>query len=102
MAALAEVCGEAKRTGHDIGALTTLKRYEDWRKFDSATLAVGTDLFNRLFSNDIDPIRAVRGIGLSIVNKIPPARRFFMRQAGGETGDPPKLLKGEKLTAAGA
>lgn len=99
-AALAEVCGEAKRTGHDIGALTTLKRYEDWRKFDSATLAVGTDLFNRLFSNDIDPIRAVRGLGLSIVNKIPPARRFFMRQAGGETGDPPKLLKGEKLSAA--
>jgi 2-octaprenyl-6-methoxyphenol hydroxylase len=99
-AALAEVCGEAKRTGHDIGALTTLKRYEDWRKFDSATLAVGTDLFNRLFSNDIDPIRAVRGLGLSIVNKIPPARRFFMRQAGGETGDPPKLLKGEKLNAA--
>ncbi|WP_300551598.1 UbiH/UbiF/VisC/COQ6 family ubiquinone biosynthesis hydroxylase [Maricaulis sp.] len=99
-AALAEVCGEAKRTGHDIGALTTLKRYEDWRKFDSATLAVGTDLFNRLFSNDIDPIRSVRGLGLSIVNKIPPARRFFMRQAGGETGDPPKLLKGEKLSAA--
>ena len=99
-AALAEVCGEARRVGLDIGAVTTLRRYEDWRKFDSATLAAGTDFFNRLFSNDIEPIRQLRGIGLSIVDSIPPARRFFMRQAGGETGDPPRLLKGQRLDAA--
>lgn len=99
-AALAEVCGEAKKCGLDIGAATTLSRYQSWRAFDSATLAVGTDIFTRLFSNDIEPIRQLRGIGMSIVNKIPPARRFFMRQAGGETGDPPRLLRGEKLTSA--
>ena len=99
-AALAEVCGEAKRVGLDIGALTTLRRYEGWRKFDSASLAAGTDIFNRLFSNDIEPLRQLRGIGLSIVNQIGPARRFFMRQAGGDTGDPPKLLRGKRLDAA--
>lgn len=99
-AALAEVCGEAKRVGLDIGALTTLRRYEAWRKFDSASLAAGTDLFNRLFSNDIEPLRQLRGLGLSLVNRIGPARRFFMRQAGGETGDVPKLLRGERLDAA--
>lgn len=99
-AALAEVVGEARRVGLDIGALLTLRRYEDWRKFDSATLAAGTDIFNRLFSNDIEPLRQLRGLGLSLVNKIGPARRFFMRQAGGETGDPPRLLKGQRLDAA--
>lgn len=99
-AALAEVCGEAKRCGLDIGASTTLQRYRDWRRFDSATLAVGTDLFTRLFSNDIEPVRQVRGLGLALVNKIGPARRFFMKQAGGETGDPPRLLKGLKLDQA--
>ncbi len=99
-AALAEVCGEAKRVGLDIGALTTLRRYEGWRKFDSASLAAGTDIFNRLFSNDFEPLRQLRGLGLSIVNQIGPARRFFMRQAGGETGDAPKLLRGERLDAA--
>ena len=99
-AALAEVTGEAKRVGLDIGALITLRRYEDWRKFDSASLAAGTDLFNRLFSNDIEPVRQLRGLGMSLVNKIGPARRFFMRQAGGETGDPPRLLKGRRLDAA--
>ena len=60
----------------------------------------GGNGFNRLFSNDIEPIRQLRGIGLSIVDSIPPARRFFMRQAGGETGDPPRLLKGQRLDAA--
>ncbi|WP_295692381.1 UbiH/UbiF/VisC/COQ6 family ubiquinone biosynthesis hydroxylase [Maricaulis sp.] len=99
-AALAEVVGEARRVGLDIGALITLRRYEEWRKFDSAMLAAGTDVFNRLFSNDIEPIRQLRGLGLSLVNKIGPARRFFMRQAGGETGDPPRLLKGQRLDAA--
>lgn len=99
-AALAEVCGEARRVGLDIGALTTLRRYEAWRKFDSASLAAGTDIFNRLFSNDFEPLRQLRGLGMSIVNKIGPARRFFMRQAGGETGDPPKLLRGKRLDAA--
>ena len=33
-----------------------------------------------------------------LVDKIAPARRFFMRQAGGETGDLPGLLKGEALS----
>ena len=65
-----------------------------------ATLAAGTDIFNRLFSNDIEPVRTIRGLGMSLVNKIGPARRFFMRQAGGDTGDPPKLLRGERLDAA--
>jgi 2-octaprenyl-6-methoxyphenol hydroxylase len=100
VAALAEVCGEAKRAGLDIGAMTTLSAYQDWRKLDSASLGVGTDLFNRLFSNDNTLLRTVRGLGMSIVDKIPPARRFFMRQAGGETGDLPLLLKGERLDAA--
>jgi 2-octaprenyl-6-methoxyphenol hydroxylase len=99
-AALAEVCGEAKRVGLDIGALTTLRRYEGWRKFDSLSLAAGTEVFNRLFSNDIEPLRKLRGLGISLVNKIGPARRLFMRQAGGDVGDPPKLLKGQRLDAA--
>jgi len=62
-------------------------------------LVAATDVFNRLFSNDIAPLRLARGLGLSLVDKIPPARRFFMRHAGGEIGDLPKLLKGESLAA---
>ncbi|MGJ3231846.1 MAG: FAD-dependent monooxygenase [Oceanicaulis sp.] len=96
-AALAEVLVEAKRAGLDLGARATLQPYERWRKTDTAALSVGTDFFNTLFSNDHATIRLARGLGLSIVDKIPAARRFFMRTAGGETGDLPALLRGEPL-----
>lgn len=98
-AALAETLAEAASLGLDLGSLITLRRYEGWRKFDSLTLAAGTELFNRLFSNDITPLRLIRGLGMSAVDRMPSARRFFMRQAGGETGDLPKLLRGESLAA---
>jgi 2-octaprenyl-6-methoxyphenol hydroxylase len=94
-AALAEVVLDAARLGLDFGALDVLKRYERWRRFDSFTLAASTDMLNRLFSNDIAPLRLVRDLGLGIVDGIGPLRRFFMRHAGGDIGKLPKLLRGE-------
>jgi len=94
-AALAEVLLDAARLGRDIGALDTLKRYERWRRFDSFALATSTDALNRLFSNDIAPLRHPRDLGLGIVDSIGPARRFFMRHAGGDVGKLPRLMKGE-------
>ena len=94
-AALAETVLDAARLGRDIGALDVLKRYERWRRFDSFTLAASTDALNRLFSNDIAPLRQLRDLGLGIVDAIGPARRFFMRHAGGDIGKLPRLMKGE-------
>jgi 2-octaprenyl-6-methoxyphenol hydroxylase len=94
-AALAEVLLDAARLGQDIGTLDTLKRYERWRRFDSFTLAASTDALNRLFSNDIAPLRHLRDLGMGIVDAVGPARRFFMRHAGGDVGKLPKLMKGE-------
>ncbi len=94
-AALAETLLDAARLGRDLGALDTLKRYERWRRFDSFALAASTDALNRLFSNDIAPLRHLRDLGLGIVDAIGPARRFFMRHAGGDVGKLPRLLKGE-------
>jgi 2-octaprenyl-6-methoxyphenol hydroxylase len=97
VAALAEILVDAARLGLDTGAPNILDRYERWRRFDNVVLAASTDALNWLFSNDIAPVRAVRDIGLSITDKIPPLRRFFMRHAGGDIGDLPRLLKGEAL-----
>lgn len=96
-AALAETVLDAARLGRDIGALDVLKRYERWRRFDSFTLAASTDVLNRLFSNDIAPVRQLRDLGLGIVDAIGPARRFFMRHAGGDVGKLPRLMKGEPV-----
>ncbi len=94
-AALAEVLLDAARLGQDIGALDVLKRYERWRRFDSVAMAASTDALNRLFSNDIAPLRLLRDVGMGIVDSIGPARRFFMRHAGGDVGKLPRLMRGE-------
>jgi 2-octaprenyl-6-methoxyphenol hydroxylase len=94
-AALAETVLDAARLGMDFGALDVLKRYERWRRFDSFTLGVATDALTRLFSNDLAPVRAIRDLGMGIVDRIGPARRFFMRHAGGDVGKLPRLMRGE-------
>ena len=96
-AALAQVVAEAARRGEDIGDEAVLRRYERWRRFDNTAMGLGMDLINRLFSNDSSPLRAIRGLGLSLVNAAGPARRFFMRQAAGLNGERPRLLKGEPV-----
>ena len=96
-AALAEVLVEAVRVGEDIGSETVLDRYARWRRFDNAALAAGFDGFVRLFSNDLAPVRLARDIGIAAVNRIAPLRRAFMHEAGGATGDLPRLLRGQAL-----
>jgi 2-octaprenyl-6-methoxyphenol hydroxylase len=96
IAALVEVLIDSKRLGLDIGAADTLERYAQWRRADNFAMVAATDLLNRLFSNDIAPIRLGRDLGLATVNRIPPLRRFFVRHAMGLVGDLPKLIKGER------
>lgn len=97
VAALAEVVVEADRLGQDIGALDVLERYQQWRRFDTVQMGITTDVLNRLFSNDIGPLRAVRDIGLGLVERMPRLKDFFIRQASGLSGDTPRLLKGEAI-----
>ena len=96
-AALAQVLVEALRLGEDIGSEVVLERYAAWRRFDTVTLSAGMDAFVRLFSNDNPLLRLVRGAGMAAVNRVAPARRFFMHEAGGAVGDLPRLLRGEAL-----
>ncbi len=94
IAALVDVLRDARQTGQDIGSRQTLERYQQWRRFDTATLAVATDTFNKLFSNDNPLLRAVRDIGMGVVNSIPAVRRTLVREAAGLTGDLPSLMRG--------
>jgi 2-octaprenyl-6-methoxyphenol hydroxylase len=97
VAALAEVLTDAGRRGEDIAAPDVLARYQSWRRFDTTAMAVATDSFNRLFSNDNPLLRAARDIGMGLVQSAPALRRRFIRQAAGLTGDLPRLLQGRAL-----
>jgi 2-octaprenyl-6-methoxyphenol hydroxylase len=94
VAALAETVVDARRLGLDVGAPSVLERYQRWRRFDNTVLMLATDGLNRLFSNDLGPLRLVRDLGLAAVNEMPPLKRLFMRHAMGLVGDLPRLIRG--------
>ncbi|MBL0374918.1 ubiquinone biosynthesis hydroxylase [Rhizobium sp. KVB221] len=95
VAALAETIVDADRLGLDIGSLAVLERYQSWRRFDTFRMGVTTDVLNRLFSNDITPIRVARDFGLGLVERMPTLKSFFIRQAAGVSSEGnPKLLQG--------
>lgn len=97
VAALAEVIADAHRRGQDIGSTTVLDQYQLWRRFDNTALALATDSFNRLYSNDNPLLRAARDIGMAAINAFPSARRQFIREAAGLTGTLPRLMQGTAL-----
>ncbi|MBV9531471.1 MAG: ubiquinone biosynthesis hydroxylase [Bradyrhizobium sp.] len=97
VAALAEVVVDAARLGIDIGQADVLERYQRWRRFDTMMMGVATNSLNLLFSNKSTLLRAVRDIGLGVVDRAAPLKNLFIREAAGLTGEVPRLLKGEAL-----
>ncbi|TCR01282.1 ubiquinone biosynthesis hydroxylase [Neorhizobium sp. JUb45] len=98
VAALAETVVEADRLGLDIGSLNVLERYQSWRRFDTFRMGVTTDVLNRLFSNDVGPIRIARDLGMGIVERLPGVKSYFIGEAAGtsEKGGP-RLLSGQAI-----
>ena len=92
IAVLAHIIQDAHHRGEDLGSLGVLKRYEEWRRFDSAQLAYSTDLFNKLFSNENEALRLARNIGLKLLDSIPVAKRNIIKEAAGITGELPRLM----------
>ncbi|NKB43642.1 MAG: 2-octaprenyl-6-methoxyphenyl hydroxylase [Alphaproteobacteria bacterium] len=94
-AALIDILVEAKRYGLDLAHSAGLEKYQRWRRADNLLMAGMTDVLNRLFSNDVRPLKAMLDVGLATVNSLPPLKKTFMRHAMGQVGDLPKLMRGE-------
>jgi 2-octaprenyl-6-methoxyphenol hydroxylase len=97
-ASLAEVIVDALRMGMDPGGADVLDAYERARRADITAMGLMTDGLNRLFSNNLLPVRLVRDLGLGLVDRMPGLKRFFIREAAGLTNRAaPRLLRGEAL-----
>ena len=94
VAAVAEIVVDRLRLGLDPGDAMALERYAAWRRFDGLALVGVTDGINRLFANDLFPLRLAREAGLALVDRLPPVKRFFMRHAMGLVGDLPRAMRG--------
>jgi 2-octaprenyl-6-methoxyphenol hydroxylase len=89
LAALSEVLeGQS-----DPGNPDALKKYQKMRRVDNMAMAGATHILNHLFENNLFATRALRRFGLHAVSKIPFAKRFFMKQAMGASGNLPDMIK---------
>jgi 2-octaprenyl-6-methoxyphenol hydroxylase len=94
VAALAEVLVEQMRLGLDPGAREPLLDYQRRRRFDALTSGLGMDAMNRLFSNEMAPLRFARDLGLRIVDRAAPLKRRLVAEAAGGGAGSPRLTQG--------
>ena len=94
VAALAETVVERLRLGLDPGDVTTLQAYQRARRFDVVSSSFGMDALNRLFANDLAPLRAARDFGLRVVDRLSPLKRVLAAEAAGDGARAPRLLRG--------
>ncbi len=64
----------------DPGARATLAAYARGRQLDRLGGALFTDGLVRLFSNDLPPLRALRGLGLLALDTLPPLRHLVAKR----------------------
>jgi len=97
VAALADILADAQRVGDDIGDLTVLRRYADWRRRDNQVISLFTNSLIRIFSNNIFPLTLLRNAGLLAVDLMPGVKRGFVRVTSGLAGKLPRLARGLPL-----
>lgn len=92
VAVLTDCVADALRLGLDAGDVSALSAYERGRMRDIVAMGVATDGLNRLFSNDVTPLRLMRDLGLGLVDRMPGLKRYFIQEAAGVT-DAPVLMR---------
>lgn len=80
---LCAVLTEVRDARRDFAAESVLRRYERRRRSDNTLSAHAFDAIQRVFGSDAMPIAALRGIGLTVVDKVAPLKRAFARHAAG-------------------
>ena len=93
VASLVDILSNGKKLGLDLGGVDLLKRYESWRSFDRISLTTYTDFINALFSNNNFYLKALREFGMNAIDRSPLLKDFFIKEAAGEYGNLPDLLK---------
>ncbi len=92
-AALAEVLLRARNTGRDIASLSTLRKYERWRRADNSIMMASMSGFKKLFGNSQPGFSLIRNVGLNVVDQLGFAKQKIMRQALGLEGDLPEVAR---------
>ena len=85
-AVLAHRLAARHRLGEDIGDPAFLDQFAKARQSDLDTVVRFTDSLIRIFSNDLQPLVALRNLALTTFDRLPFAKRILTRRAMGYGG----------------
>ncbi len=91
-ATLAEIVGDAKTRGEDIGGDVTLSRYESARRADVGTRVFAVDLLNRSLLSSIPGVGLARGFGLFVLASSASLRARVIREGIMPASSRPALM----------
>ena len=94
-ATLAELVAGAVRAGDDPGGAALLAAYSARREADEARTVAFSDGLARVFYNRRQPLASLRHWGLAAIDRVPAAKRHFLRLGTGLAGRPPLLALGQ-------
>ncbi len=80
---LRRVLGAARERGSDIGAAHVLRRYERERRSESTVAAYGLDAIGRVYGSPSAALAQVRGVALTVADRLPFLRRMLADAAAG-------------------
>ncbi|MDA7705675.1 FAD-dependent oxidoreductase [Rickettsiales bacterium] len=71
------------KIGEEINSDELIAKYNKFAKFEAKKMILATDNLDKLFSNNILPVKIARDLGLAITQKIPKLKKLFIKIAGG-------------------
>ena len=92
-ASIIQTVTELHEQGKDIGEYRHLRALERWRKTEAMEMIATMEAFKRLFAGRNPVKKAIRDIGLSLVDNVAGLKTVFVRQAMGNKMTLPKLCR---------
>lgn len=96
-ATIAELVVDARHDGRDPGAEAVTARYDRRRRIDVTSRTMAVDLLNRTLLSDLLPVQGTRSLGLYLLGRVGPLRRFVMHEGVDPIAARPRLMRGEAL-----
>jgi 2-octaprenylphenol hydroxylase len=93
VAALAELIGQQISAQKPINEQRMLRNYERWRKAEAQTLIAAMEAFKQGFGRQNPVLKLLRGVGMSLTDKLPFVKQKIMAAALGDSGDLPLIAR---------
>jgi len=92
-AALAETLAHAQQKyGDNWCNVKSLRAFERWRKADAVEMIAAMETIKQTFTPQLSPVKLLRGIGMSLLDKAAPIKSMMLKQAMGDKGKLPELM----------